>query len=316
MGGGSRARAMGSLYEKDPHVQELTADTFPSGPKESLVWLLEFYSPGCGHCQQLAPKYKQVAASLKGIAHVGAINCDEQRQLCSQHSIQGYPTIKAIVPGKSEGKVYAGERSAKAMHDWVLGLVPNQVMNVKTVSDLGKLLGTCSGAKGKSKGAERAAWDVCVLLFTPKSKTPASYKALSSAFKGKVTLGEVRLPGAKAVAEKMDVPADSQLPTVMALCNGDLKLAQPFNGELKGEALRKFIAEFEGGRKCSQAIRLDESTDLNALTPKMLKQLVKDHAVDCKGAMEKADFITCLQQHISKSSGASAGSAKPAPEEL
>ena len=39
----------------------------------------------CGHCRSLAPKWSKVAAALKGVAKVGAINCDEEQQLCSQH---------------------------------------------------------------------------------------------------------------------------------------------------------------------------------------------------------------------------------------
>ncbi len=30
----------------------------------------QFYSPGCGHCQQLAPTFKRVANALKGVAKV------------------------------------------------------------------------------------------------------------------------------------------------------------------------------------------------------------------------------------------------------
>ena len=58
-------------------------------------------------------------------------------------------------------------------------------------------------------------------------------------------------------------------------------------------------AGYEGGRKCSAAIPLDSTTDLKALGSKVLKQLVKTHNVECKGATEKADFISCLEQHIS-----------------
>jgi hypothetical protein len=64
-----------------------------------------------------------------------------------------------------------------------------------------------------------------------------------SEFKGKATLAEVRVPGAKAVAESLGIASGSQLPAVVAVCNGDLKMMQSYHGDMKGEALRKFIGE-------------------------------------------------------------------------
>lgn len=62
--------------------------------------------------------------------------------------------------------------------------------------------------------------------------------------------------------------------------------------------LPAFAAEFEGGRRCAQAIPLSPETNFSALTSKTLKQLVKDHRVQCTGAMEKADFVSCLLRHV------------------
>ena len=43
--------------------------------------------------------------------------------------IQGFPTIKAWVNGKAAGD-YSGERSASAIKDWALRLLPNRVVTV------------------------------------------------------------------------------------------------------------------------------------------------------------------------------------------
>ncbi len=119
-------------------------------------------------------------------------------------------------------------------------------------------------------------------------------------FKGKVSLGEVRLPAGRALAEGdvFGLPAGAELPAVVAFCNGDARLRQRYEGSTKGEALRKWIGEYEGGRKCSAAVPLDASTDFRALSAKVLKGMVKAHGVECKGAAEKDDFVACLEAHI------------------
>ena len=48
-------------------------------------WRYTEHGCRCGHCQQLSPKWSKVADSLKGIVKVAAVNCEEDKQLCSKH---------------------------------------------------------------------------------------------------------------------------------------------------------------------------------------------------------------------------------------
>lgn len=63
--------------------------------------LVTFYAPWCGHCQRLSPAYAKAASNLAGIAgQFSAIDCDNDtnKQICGQHGIKGFPTIK-LFPG-------------------------------------------------------------------------------------------------------------------------------------------------------------------------------------------------------------------------
>jgi protein disulfide-isomerase A6 len=43
---------------------------------------------------------------------VGAVNCDEEKTLCSEYSIQGFPTIKFFSKNKRQPTEYSGGRDA------------------------------------------------------------------------------------------------------------------------------------------------------------------------------------------------------------
>lgn len=56
-------------------------------------WFVNFYSPMCSHCHDLAPTWKEVAKLLDGIVKIAAVNCNYNRQLCHQVGIRVYPTL-------------------------------------------------------------------------------------------------------------------------------------------------------------------------------------------------------------------------------
>jgi protein disulfide-isomerase A6 len=66
-----------------------------------------------GHCKTLAPQFKKAASALKGVVKVGAVDCDQHKDIAGKFGVQGFPTIK-IFSGK-DSTAYSGERSAKAI---------------------------------------------------------------------------------------------------------------------------------------------------------------------------------------------------------
>lgn len=40
----------------------------------------------CGHCQQIKPVWQQLAEDLKGVIKVGAVNCEQEKALCTMNS--------------------------------------------------------------------------------------------------------------------------------------------------------------------------------------------------------------------------------------
>ncbi|KAJ2133899.1 hypothetical protein IW136_004843, partial [Coemansia sp. RSA 678] len=69
------------------------------------VWLVKHYSPFCPHCQHMAPVWTRVTKELSGVfgtddVRFGEVNCIENRRLCEENFVDGYPTVNLFVDGK------------------------------------------------------------------------------------------------------------------------------------------------------------------------------------------------------------------------
>ncbi|XP_038134619.1 protein disulfide-isomerase A6 [Cyprinodon tularosa] len=107
-----------AMYSSSDDVIELTPSNFNREVIQSdSLWLVEFYAPWCGHCQNLAPDWKKAATALKGIIKVGAVDADQHKSLGGQYGVRGFPTIKIFGANKNKPEEYQGGRSSQAIVD-------------------------------------------------------------------------------------------------------------------------------------------------------------------------------------------------------
>lgn len=84
---------------------------------------------------------------MKGVVKVGAVDCDEHKDIAGKYGVTGFPTIK-IFNGK-ESTAYNGERTAKAIAEAGLAQAKKKV---KEQLDGGSSSGgSKSGGSGGSK---------------------------------------------------------------------------------------------------------------------------------------------------------------------
>lgn len=134
------------MYASNSAVVDLRPNNFDNLVLNSdHIWVVEFYAPWCGHCQQLTPEYDKAATALKGIVKVGAVNADEHKSLGSKYGVRGYPTIKIFGLDKKPEE-YNGPRNAAGIVDAALNAVNQKVRRV--------LGGKTSGGESKSKDSK------------------------------------------------------------------------------------------------------------------------------------------------------------------
>ncbi|KAI3429290.1 hypothetical protein D9Q98_005386 [Chlorella vulgaris] len=284
-GGGRRQRESAGLYDNDAFVQDLSDDTFPEGDGDGWIWLIEFYAPWCGHCKQLALKWRKLAEALHGVVKVAAVNCEQQQAVCQEHGVRGYPTIKAFSDGKLHE--YRGDRSAKHLKDWALSLLPKHVKTVSKQSHLSDFLRQCTSGGGSS-----SKWGACALLLSDKSETSSLYKSLALRYKGKLAFGEAL----RSNAEISATFGVREYPTLLVVCGGNIDAVVRYEGEMKSTKLARFLNQFYSGKACAAAIKIDASTDLAKMRVSQLKQILESRGEQCKDCVEKSDFVDKIRQ--------------------
>ncbi|CCH58297.1 hypothetical protein TBLA_0A05040 [Henningerozyma blattae CBS 6284] len=124
---------------EDSSVVKLNAETFNEFIKENPLVMAEFFAPWCGHCKNLAPQYVDAAAQLESRnIPLAQVDCTENDELCLEHGIRGYPTIKVFKDGNvTHPTDYEGQRSAGAI---VKFMVKNSLPPVQVLSTQDELL--------------------------------------------------------------------------------------------------------------------------------------------------------------------------------
>ncbi|CAH0714256.1 unnamed protein product, partial [Brenthis ino] len=124
------------LYHNDPFVITLSGKRFDSYLEEGL-YFINFYSPFCPPCQNLADDWKKLAEVYNGIIKIGAVNCKYHNSFCfNTMRIGSYPTLLFYPNGKHRNFLYyRGEHSFEALEEFVLKFLRDTV-NVPTITKL------------------------------------------------------------------------------------------------------------------------------------------------------------------------------------
>ena len=119
------------FFSKDTSVIQLNKDNFEKEViKSDSLWLILFYAPWCGHCRAFHPQFEKLAKSTKGLFKIGAVNCEEERDLAGKYKIDGFPTVLFFGEDKTKTEEYEGNRKADKIVDYLFDKAKN-IINKK-----------------------------------------------------------------------------------------------------------------------------------------------------------------------------------------
>lgn len=222
------------------------------------VSVVQFYAPWCPHCKNLVTQYTKSAKSLRGIARVCAVDCEDpgNKKLCASYNVQGFPTIKVFQPSKltdtdfkdvNEGKPipkrrprvwdYQGPREYKAINSFAISKLRNYAATLNSELTIPWM---------KKNKVPRV-----VMMpgrkFKAKSVAPL-FKVLSREYFGKIRFGYLprREDGAWSLLG-LKAPEESQL-----VYMSDDREPLVYKGSMKKKQIKKFLNEqydFEMNRR-------------------------------------------------------------------
>ncbi|CAL9689741.1 unnamed protein product [Knipowitschia caucasica] len=102
------------IYDDDLEIITLDSGDFEAAVNSGEVWFINFYSPRCSHCHQLAPTWREVAKEMDGVIRIGAVNCGDNHQLCRRRGVSSYPSLYLYRAGQPPEK-FSGERSKDSL---------------------------------------------------------------------------------------------------------------------------------------------------------------------------------------------------------
>jgi thioredoxin-like negative regulator of GroEL len=78
-------------------VIELTSTNFATTVNDGNVWLIEFYTSWCKHCQNFKTSYNNIAVTFHSSPQekirVAKVDCNVEKALATRFGVRGYPSF-------------------------------------------------------------------------------------------------------------------------------------------------------------------------------------------------------------------------------
>ena len=141
--------------------------------------MILFYKWNDEESKKIKDEYRALAEKMYGVLKVGAVDCQDDEELCEEFAVYSVPTIMVFQESYSDdGERYTGNVEWRSIANFATKKMQSFVSIV-------------TGENYKSF-FEREPTKFKILLFTERKTTAPIFKALSKQYKDKLLFGEVR----------------------------------------------------------------------------------------------------------------------------
>lgn len=214
------------------------------------IWVILFYKWSDEESKKLKDEYRALAEKMYGVLKVGAVDCQEDEELCEEFAVYQIPTVMVFQESYSDdGERYTGKMEWKAIANFATKKMQSFVSLVT--------------GDNYAQFIDRDPAKYKVLLFTERKSTAPIFKALSKQFKEKLLFGEVRKSSEGDLVAKFKV---TQFPTLLVITDPQAHEGEVYSGELKIDRLTKFLNQYS-----YKQATYEKKLDLIQLTPAAYK---------------------------------------------
>eukprot|EP00933_Yihiella_yeosuensis_P034682 TRINITY_DN2815_c1_g8_i1.p1 TRINITY_DN2815_c1_g8~~TRINITY_DN2815_c1_g8_i1.p1 ORF type:complete len:509 (-),score=103.05 TRINITY_DN2815_c1_g8_i1:101-1627(-) len=221
------------IYGDGTPVTELTADVYKAYIHDRQEpWLVLFYKPNNDDSVALKPEFIKFTETFKDFLNIGAVNCRQQRDTCSQASITDWPALRWFPSDKAAPPEVLEEvqPTAKSLGKWANSMMPDFT---KVVQDKRELRAWLDDVKGPA-----------VILFTDKSSPPPMWKALSREYHNRAALAVVPRCDKNGVFKTpLQREYDVRIPQIIRVDPVDEigKIAEKFDSQMKMDVIKLWL---------------------------------------------------------------------------
>ncbi|KFO27936.1 DnaJ like protein subfamily C member 10 [Fukomys damarensis] len=99
-------------------LPQVSTDLTPQTFSEKVLqgknhWVVDFYAPWCGPCQNFAPEFELLARMVKGKVKAGKVDCQAHSHTCQKAGIQAYPTVRFYAYDRTKKSIWEEHISAR-----------------------------------------------------------------------------------------------------------------------------------------------------------------------------------------------------------